>query len=98
MFKTYLHLSDIDVDDEIASKMGIKKRGRPTNSSKALEPLQCGVCFAVCGPTARYCDCCGNPVSEDAIREQQQIKRVITLHPELFVEIVHEEKQSANNL
>lgn len=71
MFSVYLHLVDEDVDNEIATRLGIKKRGRPTQASKALEPIQCPRCYTVHGPTARFCDQCGAALTEEAAQSIQ---------------------------
>lgn len=78
MFKTYLHLCDVDVDSEIAAKMGIKKRGRPTEASRALEPIQCSRCFTVNGPTSRFCDQCGAALTSEAIETAETATEILS--------------------
>jgi len=74
-FKTYLHLCDQDLADEAAERMGIKRRGRPTNESKKLEPIQCQACGTVNPFTHRFCSACGNPLSDTARYTSDHITR-----------------------
>ncbi len=66
MFKTYLHLCEDDVADEAAERMGVRRRGRPTNESKKLEPIQCLSCGTVNPFTHRFCSACGTPLTPEA--------------------------------
>lgn len=78
MFKTYLHLCDEDIADEAAERMGIRRRGRPTNESKKLEPIQCLTCGTVNPFTHRFCSDCGNALVEEARDEKAEaVKRIM---------------------
>ena len=78
MFKTYLHLCDNDVDNEIAQKYGVKHRGRPTKESKALEPVQCSKCYTINGPTSRFCDQCGAPLTAESIQSLDAATEILS--------------------
>jgi len=83
MFSVYLHLVDQDVDNEVASKMGIKKRGRPTEASKALEARQCPRCYTINGPTSRFCDQCGAALTPEVAVEMEGMIKDIESDPRL---------------
>ena len=71
MFATYAHLTDTDIDDEIASKNGIATE-KPAKE-KLLEPRQCPKCFTINGPTQNFCGSCGLPLTDTAADDQNQV-------------------------
>lgn len=60
MFRTYAHLTDEDIENEIAEKNGIITKAR-REKSECLEPRQCSRCFTVNAPTVQFCGQCGLP-------------------------------------
>ncbi|WP_292426986.1 site-specific integrase [Methanoregula sp.] len=74
MMKNYLHLSGIQVDDEIARLYGIKSVGRPKKGEE-FKPRQCPSCGAVSSPTTRFCGTCGRSLSGEAENEEAEVRR-----------------------
>jgi integrase/recombinase XerD len=64
MFKTYVVLSEQDIDAEFREKMGIKKK--EIKEDKKMVPRQCAYCFAMNGPQSSYCHICGRPLTEES--------------------------------
>jgi integrase/recombinase XerD len=64
MFKTYVVLSEQDIDAEFREKMGIKKK--EIKEDKKMIPRQCRYCFAMNGPQSSFCHICGRPLTEEA--------------------------------
>jgi integrase/recombinase XerD len=58
MLATYGHLTDTDIDDEIASMAGVKPPAAK-EAAECLEPRQCPRCYTVNGPTQNFCGECG---------------------------------------
>lgn len=81
MFKTYLHLCDEDIADEAAERMGVRRRGRPTNESKKLEPTQCLSCGTVNPFTHRFCSACGIPLTPETGERMKLIARTVESDP-----------------
>lgn len=65
MFQTYAHLTDSDIENEIAAKNGIIS-SEHRKKTDALEPRQCSKCYTVNPPTVNFCGTCGNPLSLEA--------------------------------
>jgi integrase/recombinase XerD len=72
MFATYAHLTDRDIENEVAVRQGIRT-GEESTRDKALEPRQCTTCYTVNGPTQNYCGTCGQPLTEEGVRSQQDL-------------------------
>jgi integrase/recombinase XerD len=66
MFKTYVVLSEQDIDAEFREKMGIKKK--EIKEDKKMLPRQCKSCFAMNGPQSNFCHVCGRPLTDEAER------------------------------
>jgi site-specific recombinase XerD len=64
MFKTYVVLSDQDIDAEFREKMGIKKK--EIKEDKKMLPRQCKSCFAMNGQQSNFCHVCGKPLTDSA--------------------------------
>jgi integrase/recombinase XerD len=64
MFKTYVVLSELDIDAEFREKMGIKKK--EIKEDKKMVPRQCKYCFAMNGPQSNFCHVCGKPLTGEA--------------------------------
>ncbi|MGD1004205.1 MAG: tyrosine-type recombinase/integrase [Methanoregulaceae archaeon] len=67
MFKTYVVLSEQDIDAEFREKMGIKQK--EIKKDKKMAPRQCKSCFAMNGPQSNFCHVCGKPLTEVAVQE-----------------------------
>ena len=71
MFATYAHLSDSDIDQEIARHEGVVTEEQREDSP--LEARQCPQCYTVNGPTARVCSVCGYALTEEARAERKEV-------------------------
>lgn len=77
-FRTYLQLSENDIDAEILDKAGVVKK--ETSIPKMPEKSVCPNCFTDNGPTNRYCWKCGNGLTKEAIAETQKIQKRASTH------------------
>ncbi len=69
MFRTYLKLSEKDIDDEFLRKAGLKIDGEVVDDDK---PRQCMFCSAISPPGSQYCRMCTRPLTSAARDEQEQ--------------------------
>ncbi len=60
--KTYIVLSEADIDAETAARAGVKLK-RKTN--KSMEPRICQACGEINGPIDLYCRACGRGLTEE---------------------------------
>ena len=72
MMKKYLHLTGVQIDDEIARLYGIRPAGRPKKDEE-FKPRQCPHCGEVASPTSRFCPRCGSPLTEEAKTQVQSL-------------------------
>lgn len=75
MFRTYAHLTNQDIDREVAAKSGINT-GKEKKES-FLKAQQCPKCNTINGPSAKYCAKCFKPLSPDAIEKYQELEAEI---------------------
>lgn len=69
MFRTYVNLSEADIDNEFLDKAGIiRKEGK----AKALKHIMCSECHSKNPPTGKYCTSCGTALTEEAQVEQHE--------------------------
>lgn len=73
MFKTYVRLSEKDVDDEFLERAGIKTKTEKEENNHL--PKQCKFCFAMNSPTGRYCHLCSAPLTSEAADERQRLEK-----------------------
>jgi integrase/recombinase XerD len=81
MFKTYVKLSEKDIDSEFLTKAGLKSKEE--NDREALKPFPCLNCHIVNPPTANFCLRCGKPLTEKAKIKTEDISQQLHM---LFVE------------
>jgi site-specific recombinase XerD len=81
MFKTYVVLSEQDIDAEFREKMGIQKK--EIKEDKKMVPRQCKSCFAMNGPQSNFCHVCGKPLTDEA---KIKVKSVSSQLETVFVE------------
>lgn len=86
MFITYAHLTDSDIEKEIAEHAGIEQK-TITHRSEALDPRQCNRCHTVNPPTASFCSSCGGPLTEEVADVLQDTIRDLESDPR-FAEAV----------
>lgn len=70
MFKTYVKLSERDIDAEFLERAGIAQKEEKEENNHL--PRQCKYCFAMNAPTSKYCHMCTRPLTEEAASEQTQ--------------------------
>ena len=64
MFRTYAHLVNSDIENEVAIKQGITIPEQ-RKKSDMLEPRQCPVCYTINGPTYNFCSTCGRELTPE---------------------------------
>ena len=87
MFRTYVVLSEGDIDAEILGRAGIETRPAKPDP---LAPVPCPHCHAVCAPTSRHCSDCGQALSAGAEEELDRAKEIIWRNAETVLEIAAE--------
>jgi integrase/recombinase XerD len=98
MLKTYVVLSEQDIDTEFRQKMGIKPK--ESKEDKKMMPRQCKYCFAMNGPQSNFCHVCGKPLTEEVQREVtsygDQVRGLLIENPKAqlaFLELMKELKK-----
>jgi len=81
MLSTYGHLTDSDIDDEIASMAGVKPPAAK-EAAECLEPRQCPRCYTVNGPTQNFCGECGLELTMKAVEDVKIAEQQAELTPE----------------
>lgn len=84
MFNTYAHLTDQDIEREIAEHAGIEQKSM-RKKSDALEPKQCPKCYCVNSPTHNFCATCGYSF-ESGLSEEDMIRSMVRDNPDLLIE------------
>jgi hypothetical protein len=87
MFRTYVVLSEGDIDAEILGKAGIERRETQTDP---LAPIPCPHCHTICAPISRFCFTCGQALSVDAAEELEDAKGVLWQNPDMLIELAAE--------
>jgi hypothetical protein len=87
MFRTYVVLSEGDIDAEILGRAGIERRETPPDP---LAPVPCPHCHTVCAAISRFCSECGQALSAGATQELETAKGIIWRNPETVLEIAAE--------
>jgi site-specific recombinase XerD len=75
MFQAYAHLTNSDIEQEVAREAGIIIPENQVHSD-ALEPRQCCRCYTINSPTQQFCGQCGLPLTQEA---QDQFESINTL-------------------
>jgi hypothetical protein len=95
MLKTYVVLSEQDIDAEFREKMGLKKK--EIKEDKKMVPRQCKSCFAMNGPQSNFCHVCGKPLTGEAqrqaIKSGEEVRNILIENPKAqaaFMEILKE--------
>ena len=87
MFKTYVVLSESDIDAEILGKAGIERREAQLDP---LAPVPCPHCHSICAPISRFCSSCGQALSTEAAEELEGAKGLLWQNPDLLIELAAE--------
>src|SRR5208283_3152601 len=64
MLATYAHLSNADVDRILLQRAGLKMEAKEAHDG--IKPLQCTHCGGINRHTAKFCETCGLPLTEEA--------------------------------
>ena len=81
MFQCYAHLSNNDIDAEVAQHAGISLTTHQKKST-ALEPRQCITCYHINEPTVKFCGNCGSPLDKEAADKLREAREQAQLLPE----------------
>jgi integrase/ribosomal protein L37E len=79
MLGTYTHLSNIDMDRVLLSRAGITTE--EIKKDESLKPPQCTHCGKVNLVTAKFCDECGTPLTDDVRQYLETKTRAIENSP-----------------
>jgi len=78
MFKTYVSLSEGDIDNALAEKAGISIKKK----TQSLEPKECPFCGELNGPTHQFCSYCGKPITSEARARAEEVLAYARKTPE----------------
>ena len=87
MFKTYVVLSENDIDAEILGRAGIETRAAAPDP---LAPVPCPHCHTICAPVSRFCSACGQALSAEAAEELEGAKGILWQNPDMLIELAAE--------
>jgi len=77
MFRTYLKLSEKDIDDEFLRRAGLKTESEI--DADAGKPRQCMYCLAVNPPGSQFCRMCTRPLTTEARQSQgEKVNSLLT--------------------
>lgn len=76
MLRTYAHLTGSDIDSEISRIYGLESGPAATMHEK-LEPIVCPACHLVNPPGEEYCRDCMEPLTPEAIAEEESVQRFV---------------------
>jgi site-specific recombinase XerD len=79
MLQTYTHIANGDIDAELSQLYGIEPENKADDH--ALYPRQCPRCAVINAPTARFCMCCGVPLTPEAKVSIDELTTEIETHP-----------------
>jgi integrase len=80
MFRTYLKLSEKDIDNEFLKKAGLKAEHEINEDSD--KPIQCIYCLAVNPAGSRFCRMCTKPLTSEAAEKVRKAEEMIENEPE----------------
>ena len=87
MFAVYAHLTDNDIDAEIARKAGITTE--EDREKSPLEARQCPRCFTINGPTMNICSQCGLALTQEGLATSEILKKQLEkLTKEQIIELL----------
>jgi integrase/recombinase XerD len=82
MFRTYVHLTGKDIDQELQRVYGLAPKDTESAMKKAMEPRVCPSCQTINSPVTNYCGTCGHELSEQAVRNLESALRRIQQNPD----------------
>ncbi|MDH7510055.1 MAG: tyrosine-type recombinase/integrase [Methanolinea sp.] len=93
MFATYAHLSGRDIDREISRLYGLEEDPNAKEHAR-LEPRICPACNLINPPGEDYCRGCMEALSEEAIADEESIRRFVISRPRMFRKYLDEVEQN----
>lgn len=87
-FRTYVVLSEQDIDDAFLTRAGILQKDRPADDTLRARP--CYRCREINTPTSRTCRKCGHPLTEEALTTRELLREAIKRDPIGYLEMVRE--------
>jgi integrase/recombinase XerD len=84
MFKSYAHLTNADIDSEVAQHAGITIPDQKRKSN-LLEPIQCRFCYRINEPGVHFCGNCGLPLTPEAGNKLIEARQEVRLLPDYSV-------------
>lgn len=107
MLKVYQHLTNSDIDGEMAKLNGVVLHDEESDKRKrAMKPIQCKECGTINSPTMKFCGTCGAPLTEEGAAKSDvmtdEIRRLMSEDPAFMMEIFTAikdiaDKNKANN-
>lgn len=76
MFSTYVNLSEQDIDDEFLERAGVEV---VEETPSGMRPVSCGECNTTNMPGNDFCYRCGVGLSEQAISQEERLKRQVAV-------------------
>lgn len=93
MLKVYQHLTNEDIDSEVARLNGIELEEKDSlgRRKKGMQPLQCQRCATINSPAMKYCGNCGAPLAESEVLTtevmENEIVKYMTENPAFMGEL-----------
>ncbi len=91
MLRTYLHLTNSDLENEVAKLNGISIDSKTQEKKQSMKPVQCRNCATINPSTARYCVSCGKPLHKEEIQTidglKEELDRMFEEKPHLVLEM-----------
>jgi site-specific recombinase XerD len=94
-FRTYVHLTGKDIDNEMMRTYGISKQGTNEWKRPRLEPQNCPHCHTTNPPTSIYCCICGENLKKILTRDDA-IKQFIINNFDTLQEYLRELKATSD--
>jgi len=87
MWKTYVHLTGQDIDDEVARMYGIVDK-KDDDLDTGVTPKQCTNCSTINPPLAFTCYTCGQPLDSTGALKLEEMARFIVEHGDSLQEYI----------
>ena len=91
MAQVYVHLSSRDIENKILAVDGVKMQEEPAPDPMA--PVICARCKKANPPDARYCVACSMTLTDEAVFEQEKLKRFVAENPEAMIKFFQEQQE-----
>ena len=91
MAQVYVHLSSRDIENKILAVDGVKMEEEPAPDPMA--PVMCPRCKKANAPDDRYCAACSMTLTDEAVFEQEKLKRFVVENPGAVIEFLQEQQK-----